>query len=50
MDFSDELGVIVSGSADTTVKIWDMASGLCHVTRYGHTDWVTKVKPVIVLK
>jgi F-box/WD-40 domain protein 2 len=43
VDYSDELDIIVSGSADTTVKVWSMSSGGCHVTRYGHSDWVVKV-------
>jgi len=30
-------GNIASGSLDTTVKIWDLASGKCKQTLKGHT-------------
>ena len=43
VDYNDKLDMIVSGSADTTVKIWCLSSAECLVTRREHTDWVTKV-------
>ena len=43
VDYSDELDTVVSGSADSTIRIWKMSSGQCVQTRYGHSDWVVKV-------
>ena len=43
VDYSDEVDTIVSGSADSTLRIWKMSSGQCLQTRYGHSDWVIKV-------
>jgi len=43
VDYCDELDTVVSGSADSTLRIWKMSSGQCMQTRYGHTDWVIKV-------
>ncbi|GME82237.1 unnamed protein product, partial [[Candida] boidinii] len=41
VDFHDK--VIVSGSADKTVKVWHVDTRTCYTLR-GHTDWVTSVK------
>uniref|UniRef100_A0A3P8VH90 F-box and WD repeat domain containing 2 n=1 Tax=Cynoglossus semilaevis TaxID=244447 RepID=A0A3P8VH90_CYNSE len=43
VDYSDELDVLVSGSADFTVKVWALSAGACLNTLTGHTEWVTKV-------
>ena len=43
VDYCDEVDTIVSGSADSTLRIWKMSSGQCLQTRYGHSDWVIKV-------
>ncbi|XP_077990587.1 F-box/WD repeat-containing protein 2-like [Glandiceps talaboti] len=43
VDFSDDLGLIVSGSADRTVKIWSLVSGDLYNTLNGHSEWVTQV-------
>uniref|UniRef100_A0A3Q3JYB5 F-box domain-containing protein n=1 Tax=Monopterus albus TaxID=43700 RepID=A0A3Q3JYB5_MONAL len=43
VDYNDELDVLVSGSADFTVKIWALSAGACLNTLTGHTEWVTKV-------
>uniref|UniRef100_A0A3Q2UCZ3 F-box and WD repeat domain containing 2 n=1 Tax=Fundulus heteroclitus TaxID=8078 RepID=A0A3Q2UCZ3_FUNHE len=43
VDYNDELDVLVSGSADFTVKIWSLSAGACLNTLTGHTEWVTKV-------
>ena len=32
--------ILISGSYDNTLKIWDLESGLCKNTLYGHTDSV----------
>ena len=34
---------LVSGSADGTVRIWDVASGECQRVWNGHTNWVATV-------
>ncbi|HEX2120633.1 MAG TPA: DUF4062 domain-containing protein [Thermoanaerobaculia bacterium] len=36
-------GVLVTGSLDTSVRVWDPASGRCQSTFHDHTDWVTAV-------
>jgi WD40 repeat protein/serine/threonine protein kinase len=33
----------LSGSADKTVKLWDLSTGECLQTLEGHTEWVTTV-------
>jgi len=43
VDYNDELDVLVSGSADFTVKVWALVAGACLNTLTGHTEWVTKV-------
>uniref|UniRef100_A0A3Q2ZFM0 F-box and WD repeat domain containing 2 n=1 Tax=Hippocampus comes TaxID=109280 RepID=A0A3Q2ZFM0_HIPCM len=43
VDYNDEMDVLVSGSADFTVKVWALAAGACLNTLTGHTEWVTKV-------
>ncbi len=40
---SPDGSTIVSGSADKTVKIWDLATGREKITLQGHTDWVYSV-------
>lgn len=44
VDYCDDQDTVVSGSADSTVRIWKMSTGQCLQTRYGHTDWVIKVR------
>ena len=36
-------GRVVSGSADETLRVWDLASGQCLHVLEGHTDEVTAV-------
>lgn len=43
VDYNDELDLLVSGSADFTVKVWALSAGACLNTLTGHTEWVTKV-------
>lgn len=43
VDYNDELDVLVSGSADFSVKVWALSAGACLNTLTGHTEWVTKV-------
>uniref|UniRef100_A0A8C5JUB9 F-box domain-containing protein n=1 Tax=Jaculus jaculus TaxID=51337 RepID=A0A8C5JUB9_JACJA len=43
VDNNDELGILVSGSADFTVKVWALSSGTSLNTLTGHLKWVTKV-------
>src|SRR5204862_278906 len=35
--------LIVSGSYDMSIKLWDSSSGLCINTFNGHTHWVSSV-------
>jgi len=39
----ESLRTIVSGSSDTTIKIWDLDTGVCRQTLTGHTDAVTSL-------
>ena len=36
-------GVLASGSADYTIKLWDWELGNCLQTLYGHTSWVWSI-------
>ena len=40
---NNNTNIIISGSNDRTIKIWDMASGECRRTLEGHSDWVNSV-------
>ena len=31
--------ILASGSADNTIKIWDIESGACQSTLTGHSHW-----------
>ena len=31
--------ILASGSADETIKIWNIESGACQSTLNGHSDW-----------
>ncbi|KAK0720694.1 nuclear distribution protein pac1-2 [Lasiosphaeris hirsuta] len=37
--------LLVSASKDNTLKIWDVTTGYCVKTIYGHTDWPRAVCP-----
>lgn len=50
VDYNDELDLLVSGSADFTVKVWALSAGACLNTLTGHTEWVTKVRPLDLVK
>ena len=39
-------GSVVSGSADRTLKVWDVSSERCRQTLTGHTDWARRRRPV----
>ena len=41
--YSPDGRLLASGSADKTVRIWDLATGQEIRTLVGHTDWVTGV-------
>lgn len=50
VDYNDELDLLVSGSADFTVKVWALSAGACLNTLTGHTEWVTKVRALDFVK
>ncbi|XP_037073167.1 F-box/WD repeat-containing protein 2-like [Pollicipes pollicipes] len=43
LDYSEELDILVSGSADNTVKIFSLGSGLLLNTLPRHSHWVVRV-------
>lgn len=43
MDISDDSTVIVTGSADKTIKVWGLDFGDCHRSMLAHNDIVTSV-------
>jgi len=43
IDFSSELNLVVSGSADNTIKLWSLSLGRLICTLHAHTHWVLKV-------
>jgi WD40 repeat protein len=43
MDISDDSTVIVTGSADKTIKVWGLDFGDCHRSLLAHSDIVTSV-------
>lgn len=47
VDYNDELDLLVSGSADFSVKVWALSAGACLNTLTGHTEWVTKVSRLL---
>lgn len=40
---ADPERIVISGSADRTIKLWDWRSGDCLKTFYGHTSWIWSV-------
>jgi WD40 repeat protein len=40
-DFS--ANILVSGSSDAAIKVWNINTGRCYSTLLGHTDEVSKV-------
>lgn len=48
VDYNDELDLLVSGSADFSVKVWALSAGACLNTLTGHTEWVTKVRWLLI--
>ena len=42
LDFDDEL--LISGSYDKTIKLWDLINAKCVHTLRGHNEWVSDVK------
>nr|KAJ3411219.1 Mitochondrial fission protein [Polyrhizophydium stewartii] len=44
VDFETPRGLLASGSADKTVRIWDLASNRCLGVLTGHSGWVRAVQ------
>jgi U3 small nucleolar RNA-associated protein 12 len=44
LDISYDNTILVSGSADKTVKIWGLDFGDCHRSLFAHTDSVTSIR------
>ena len=44
LDISYDNQLLVSGSADKTIKIWGLDFGDCHRSLLGHEDSVTSIK------
>ncbi|KAI8929369.1 WD40-repeat-containing domain protein [Entophlyctis helioformis] len=44
VDFETTRGMMVSGSADKTIRVWDLASHRCVGVLTGHTGWVRAVQ------
>jgi WD40 repeat protein len=43
IDINQDCSIMITGSTDKTVKIWDIAGGKCIFTYSGHNDGVTQV-------
>jgi hypothetical protein len=41
-------GKLISGSVDTTIRVWSVQQPTCENVLQGHTDWVRKVHLVHV--
>ena len=41
--FSADGQLLASASSDTTVRVWETATGACRSVLEGHTDWVSAV-------
>ncbi|KAJ3181347.1 Mitochondrial fission protein [Gaertneriomyces sp. JEL0708] len=44
LDFDMPFGTLVTGSADRTVRVWDLSSYRCSASLKGHTGWVRTVQ------
>lgn len=42
-DYSKDLNLLISGSADNTMKIWSLSNGICYHTVHDHNCWVLKI-------
>ncbi|KAJ3028966.1 Positively regulates the activity of the minus-end directed microtubule motor protein dynein [Rhizophlyctis rosea] len=43
--FTPDGDTLISASRDTTIKVWEVASGFCTRTIVGHDDWVRSALP-----
>lgn len=43
IDYCEPIDLLVSGSADMTVKLWSFSSGTLIYSQHVYTEWVTKV-------
>ena len=51
LDYDFQLDVLVTGSADSTVKVWVMSSGEMLQTLTQHRSaWITQVGPQIIYR
>lgn len=44
LDFNDPFSTLVTGSADKSLKVWDLSSNMCIGNLIGHTGWVRSVQ------
>ncbi|KAJ3009881.1 Mitochondrial fission protein, partial [Thoreauomyces humboldtii] len=44
LDFDMPFGTLVTGSADKTIRVWDLSSHRCAAVLQGHTGWVRTVQ------
>ncbi|KAJ3129397.1 Mitochondrial fission protein [Nowakowskiella sp. JEL0407] len=44
LDFDIPYGTLATGSADKSVRIWDLSSHRCHAQLVGHTGWIKTIQ------
>ena len=50
VDYAEEIDLLVSGSADMTVKLWSFSTGILIYSQHVYTEWVTKVVRALVVE
>lgn len=44
LDVYAPAGLVASGGADKTVRLWDVAEGVCTAAMKGHTGWIRAIQ------